>query len=46
MKKLIYIHGQQEDPNVTHIDFLTGEKHIRIRGLNVEETLPQIPALV
>ena len=37
MKKLIYIHGQQEDTNVTHIEFPTGEKHIRIRGLNVED---------
>lgn len=34
MKKLIYIHGQQEDPNVTHIDFPTGEKHIRIQNLS------------
>ena len=33
MKKLIYIHGQQEDTNVTHIEFPTGEKHIRIWGL-------------
>lgn len=37
MKKLIYIHGQQEDPNVTHIDFPTGEKHIRIRGLTYKD---------
>lgn len=33
VKKLIYLHGQKEDPCVTHIDFPTGEKHIRIRGL-------------
>jgi len=31
--KLIYLHGQKEDPNVTHITFPTGEKHIRILGL-------------
>lgn len=33
MKKLIYLHDQKEDSNVTHINFPTGEKHIRIRGL-------------
>jgi len=36
MKRLIYLHGQQEDPNVDHITFPTGEKHIRIRGLTHE----------
>lgn len=33
MKKLIYLQGQQEHPSVDHIQFPTGEKHIRIRGL-------------
>jgi ribose-phosphate pyrophosphokinase len=33
MKRLIYLHGQKEDPQVTHIQFPTGEKHIRILGL-------------
>lgn len=30
---VIYLHGQKEDPNVEHIVFPTGEKHIRIRNL-------------
>jgi len=28
--KLIYLNGEQEDPNVEHITFPTGERHIRI----------------
>lgn len=32
--KLIYLQGQQENPDVTHITFPTGEKHIRIRNLS------------
>lgn len=31
--KLIYLNGQQEDPDVDHITFPTGEKHIRIRNV-------------
>lgn len=31
---VVYLHGQKEDPDVEHIVFPTGEKHIRIRNLN------------
>ena len=35
MQRVVYIHGQKEDPQVEHITFPTGEKHIRIFGLEV-----------
>ena len=35
--KLIYLNGQKEDPDVTHITFPTGERHIRIRNLSESE---------
>lgn len=37
--KLIYLQGQQENPDVTHITFPTGEKHIRIRNLSVDDRI-------
>lgn len=37
MKRIVYLQGQQEDPLVHHIDFPTGEKHIRIEGLRPED---------
>ena len=32
MKKVIYIHGQKEHPDVAHIKVPTVEKHIRIQN--------------
>lgn len=37
--KLIYLQGQQENPDVTHIIFPTGEKHIRIRNLSPDDRI-------
>lgn len=37
--KRIYLQNQQDDPNVEHIDFPTGEKHIRIRNLTYRDSI-------
>lgn len=37
MKRVVYLHGQKEDPLVEHITFPTGEKHIRIKGLQTND---------
>lgn len=37
--KLIYLQGQQGNPDVTHIIFPTGEKHIRIRNLSANDRI-------
>ncbi len=37
MKRVVYLYGQKEDRLVEHIEFPTGEKHIRIKGLQHDD---------
>lgn len=44
MKRVVYLHGQKEDPLVQHITFPTGEKHIRIKELQADDEVVLIYA--